>query len=103
MVEHQVYGDAFNKNEKTEKCIDEVVADEKTKLKIGYVYKLFKEYINRYKSVEEFYDAFLFNNSGISMCSIKSLVNSNEMKDKLRLLIYSCYRIRCNLFHALNV
>lgn len=100
MFEHQVYGDAFNKNEKTEKCIEKVANDEDAKVKIEYVYSLFKEYISKYQSVEDLYESFMFEKSGINITLIKKLVNSNELKDKLKLLIYSCYRVRCNLFHG---
>ena len=100
MFEHQVYGDAFNKNEKTEECIEKVVDDENAKVKVEYAYGLFKEYISKYQSVEDFYESFIFEKSGINITLIKELVNSSELKDKLKLLIYSCYRVRCNLFHG---
>lgn len=100
MVEHQVYGDAFNKNEKTEKCIDKVLNDVNSKEKVEYIYNLFKEYISKYQSVEELYEGFMFEKSGIDTTLIKGLVTSNDLKDKLRLLIYSCYRVRCNFFHG---
>lgn len=100
MVEHQVYGDTFNKNGKTEKCIENVVNAENANEKVDYVYNLFKEYISKYQSVEEFYEGFMFEKSGINITLIKKLIDSNELKDKLKLLIYSCYRVRCNLFHG---
>lgn len=100
LVEHQVYEDNFDKCEKTEKCIETIVNSECSKEKIEYVYKLFVKYISKYQSLEELYESFLFKKSRIDLILIKELLGSEKLKDKLRLLIYSCYRVRCNLFHG---
>lgn len=100
MVEHQVYDDAFNKKEKTDKCINNVLEDDMTIDKVNYIYDLFKKYISKFNTYEEFYRSFIFIKSGIAFEEIEQLLNSDDIKDKLRLLIYSCYRVRCNFFHG---
>lgn len=100
MVEHQVYENKFNKDCKTEKCIKHVINTENSKTKVEYIYDLFKTSISKYKSTEEFYENFVFKKSDISLTTIKELLSSDELEDKLRILIYSCYRVRCNLFHG---
>jgi len=52
-----------------------------------------------YKKIRYFLNTNnMINSVGITL--IKKLIDSNELKDKLKLLIYSCYRVRCNLFHG---
>ena len=100
MVEHQVYNDSFNKNEKTDNCINELLMREDINEKVEYIWNLFYEYNSKYNSVEEFYISFNFQNSHINLDEISMLYNSTSIEDKIRLLIYSCYRVRCNLFHG---
>ena len=100
MVEHQVYNDSFNKNEKTDDCINKLLVREDINEKVDYIWNLFSEYNSKYNSVEEFYVSFSFQNSRINFDEINMLYNSVSIVDKIRLLIYSCYRVRCNLFHG---
>lgn len=100
MVEHQVYGDSFNRKEKTDSCINNVLEDDNAINKINNIYNIFKEYISKYDTNIEFYRSFIFDKSGITFEEIEQLLSSDNVNDKLRLLIYSCYRVRCNLFHG---
>lgn len=100
MVEHQVYNNSFNKNAKTDDCIERLLEREDIYEKIDYIWNLFSEYNLKYGSVEEFYISFSFQNSHISLDEINKLYSSELVEDKIRLLIYSCYRVRCNLFHG---
>lgn len=100
MVEHQVYNDSFDRFEKTTNCINMVIGLKDSDIKINNVYNIFKEYISKYNSNELFYEDFHFGNSRIKLEEIKQLLFSNDNSDKLKLLIYSCYRVRCNFFHG---
>ncbi len=100
MVEHQVYNDRFNTNEKTNKCIKKIIEREENDIHISYIWELYIEYISKYESIYEMYRSFNFGVSGISYEMIEKLYKSTENSDKLKLLIVSCYRVRCNLFHG---
>lgn len=99
MFEHQAFDNRFKRNEKLDECIRKIIR-KTNQNDIIHVNSLFKEYIKKYKSIKEFYESFSFRNSNISLTMIEKLHKSEEVEDKIRLLIYSCYRVRCNLFHG---
>ncbi len=99
MVEHQVFDDNYNINKTTE-CIDKILSEVDNNNQITYIWKLYKDYTNKYSNIEELHKGFNFKNSKISVNEISKLYNSNDVSDKLKLLILSCYRVRCNLFHG---
>lgn len=102
MTERQIYKKNYDKNKDrmTEKCISKIFEQNDYKNKISNIWNLFTDYISKYNSVEEFYLSFKFKKSRIDFKTINYLYNSENFSDKLKLLILSCYRVRCNLFHG---
>ena len=101
MVEHNVYNDSFNKSEKTNNCIGRMMEREKIEEEVNYIWTLYTEYNKRYVSMDELYRSYGFGKKNmISLEEVTGLYNSDSIKDKIKLLIYSCYRVRCNLFHG---
>ena len=100
MVERNVYNKSFNKSEKTDKCIERMLEKENIEDDINHIWGLFMEFNKRYGYIDELYRSFDFIKSRITLEEVTHLYNSDSIKDKIKLLIYSCYRVRCNLFHG---
>ena len=102
MVEHQVYDDSYDKNKdiKTPECIENVINEHDSTDKINYIFNLFMEFSKKYNTIDDFYESFNFKRSRVGLDEITTLYNSDNVEDRIRLLIYSCYRVRCNLFHG---
>lgn len=102
MFEHQVFNNSFKNNYKNniecDKCCEKILSNQNNIKKIEYVYELFKLYNEKYKDLESQYISYEYQKSKIEFNEFKRLVNSTEYKDILKYLIYSCFRVRCNLF-----
>lgn len=104
MFEHQVFNNEFKskykKNVKCDECCEKILNNQENITKIDYVIQIINKYNEKYTCLEELYVSYGFQNSGLEFCEFEEIFDSDEYKTILKLLIYYCYRVRCNLFHG---
>ena len=99
MFEHQVFNDNFTKD-KAIVCCGKFCNLDYSKEKILYLRKKLDEYNLKFESIAEIFNIYGFLNSNFKFGKIKDLYESDYSKDSLLFMIYTCYRVRCNLFHG---
>ena len=104
MFEHQIFNNSFvnnyKNNIKCDECCERILSKEENINKINNVKEIIDKYNRKYNSIEDQYISYGFNKSGLKLNEFEELIYSRELKKNLKLLIYYCYRVRCNLFHG---
>jgi hypothetical protein len=102
MIEHTVFDDEFHfaDDNKIDKCCSIVINQSGVIDKIIYIESLLKKYNSKYETLEQIYRSYGFNKNISDYDKFESLYKSNCIFNNFRILMKTCFRVRCNLFHG---
>ena len=104
LIECYIFNENFVNNYNRNSICDQVANDlySSCREKIIYIIDLLDNYNSKYKFLDLQYASYGFIKSGLSYQEFIDIYNSDNMINKTKLLIYYCYRVRCNLFHGIK-
>ena len=104
LVECNIFNESFTNNYKNNIECDSCARRMATlhKDKIIYIFTLLDEYNLKHICLEMQFEAYGFNNSHLFYPEFSEIYNSDDLTERTKLLIYYCYRVRCNLFHGIK-
>lgn len=104
--ENSIFNNNYNPRSINEKVIEKIKKDNNFEIKVNSLYESFCEYLQYKKIKFNTYDIiskFSIRKKDISVEELNFMINSDENKDKLKLLLIIIGRVRNNMFHGIKL
>lgn len=104
--ENSIFNNNYNPRRINEKVLEKIKKDNNFEIKVNSLYESFCEYLQYKKIKFNTYDIirkFSIRENDISVEELNFIINSDEYKDKLKLLLIIIGRVRNNMFHGIKL
>ena len=104
--ENYIFNNNYNPRSINEKVLEKIKKDNNFEIKVNSLYESFCEYL-QYKKIKfnthDIIIEFSIRENDISVEELNFMINSDEYKDKLKLLLIIIGRVRNNMFHGIKL
>ena len=104
--ENSIFNNNYNPRRINEKVLEKIKKDNNFEIKVNSLYESFCEYLQYKKIKFNTYDIirkFSIRENDISVEELNFIINLDEYKDKLKLLLIIIGRVRNNMFHGIKL
>lgn len=104
--ENSIFNNNYNPRSINEKVLEKIKKDNNFEIKVNSLYESFCEYLQNKKikfNTHDIISKFSIRKKDISVEELNFMINSDENKDKLKLLLIIIGRVRNNMFHGIKL